>query len=146
MRDEIARQLDAKLPINPGGPSMPEDKRYVNQHGPVPAPPVTTLGVKHVEAARHIHLVALLLVGSLSLAAIATGIVALVLNSKGDTQLRLFGADLNTGNVGVACLGIGLISVVLVVRRVLKSVESLAALPSDRSAVTTRRGKRRQRK
>lgn len=93
-------------------------------------PPPTA--APHVEAARQVHLAALVLVGLLSLAAIATGIVALVLNSQGNTQFRFLGADLNTGSVGVACLGIGLISMVLIVRRVLKSVESLAALPPDR--------------
>lgn len=39
----------------------------------------------HVKAARQVHLATLVLVGLLSLAAIATGIVALVLNSKGNT-------------------------------------------------------------
>lgn len=99
----------------------------------------------HVVTARQVHLASLVFVGLLSLAAIATGIVALVLNSKGNTQFQLLGADLNTGNVGVACLGIGILSMVLIVRRVLKSVERLAALPPERSAARARSGRRRKR-
>jgi hypothetical protein len=116
-------------------------RQVVNEERPTEqeellAPPRAAI---HVEAARQVHLVALSLVGLLSLAAIATGVVALVLDSNGNTQFKFLGADLNTASVGVACLAIGLISLVLTVRRVLKSVETLAALPPDGFAIRTRR-------
>jgi hypothetical protein len=53
------------------------------------------------------------------------GVMLVYLGAKGTTTLTLFGQHLETASVGVSALFIGAVTVVLVLRRLLKSVERL---------------------
>jgi len=102
-------------------PATPYDPRYVH----------TGAGI-HVEAARPVHLTMLVVVGVLCLASIGAGAYAIYKGAVADTSFSFLGARLTTTHVGVALAGIGLIGLVLICRRILKSMEILAALPPDR--------------
>lgn len=67
------------------------------------------------------HGLVLWLVFFVSLAIIGAGIVALVLKATGTTQLHVAWFDMNTGNAGVACVGVGAVAFVMIAKAVLKS-------------------------
>ena len=52
------------------------------------------------------------------------GVVLVYLGAKGQTHIQIFGASLETADVGVACIFLAAVMVILVIRRLLKSVES----------------------
>ncbi len=90
---------------------------------PVASPAISPEG--HVAK---VHQTIVWVFGAITLAAIAAAIVSFALNSSGNTSLELFGQDLRTTSVGVACIGIAVIALLLTVRAVLKNIENLAAL------------------
>jgi hypothetical protein len=51
------------------------------------------------------------------------GVVLVYLGSTGDSQMRLFGQELTTTNVGISAIFIGSVSLVLLIRRVMKSLD-----------------------
>ena len=70
---------------------------------------------------------------NLSLVLLVAGIVAIVFNAYSETKpkFKFVGFDLTMGHVGVALVGIGLVTGYLTMRAVLRYLKELAALPSD---------------
>lgn len=64
----------------------------------------------------------------LSLAAIAAGVVALILNSAGTSKLDFKFATIDTSSTGVACIGIGILGGILSLRSVLRNVKEMEQL------------------
>ncbi len=87
----------------------------------------------HVRAASPLLILVLLVVGGIAFTCIAAAGVALYLSSTGRTDFLLLGMELSTGNVGVALTAIGVLTLFFTVRKLLKIVYSLAALPSQNS-------------
>ena len=58
------------------------------------------------------------------------GVVLVYLGAKGDTHMKLFGQSIDTANVGVASIFIGALTVILVIRRLLKSADRIDNHPS----------------
>ncbi len=88
-----------------------------------------------------IHGTIIWIVGILGLAAIGAGVVALVFDSRGATKLNLVGVGLDTSNVGVACIAIGLVIVWLAMRSVLRSMRDLAEIRANSAVGKSRRAK-----
>lgn len=53
------------------------------------------------------------------------GVILIYLGSTGDTEFSFFGQTLKSTNVGISAIFIGGVSLVLLVRRTLKSVDSI---------------------
>ena len=85
----------------------------------------------HVQVAEPTVRLVMICAAVLALTAVVAGVVALVLNATGHTQFDMFGARFNTGNVGVAMVSMGIVSLMLTLQSVLKTVRQLAALPPD---------------
>jgi hypothetical protein len=94
------------------------------------------MAAPHERAAAPIHILIVITVALLALVSIVAGIVAIVHGSTANTEFSLLGADLSTGDVGVALVGIGLLIAYFTSRGVLKSSRGLAALPLDKSRKT----------
>lgn len=86
----------------------------------------------HQLAALPLHFLIVAIFGLLALTSIGGGIYAIARDSESDTQLTILGAELSTGHVGVALVGIGFIITFFTIRAVLKNQRDLAALPLDR--------------
>ncbi len=86
----------------------------------------------HVEAARPVHKGMLRGILILGVGTLGVGGYAIFKGTSGDTSFDLFGAHLKTTNVGVALVGIGALCCLFAYRRLLQSVEKLAALPDER--------------
>jgi hypothetical protein len=56
------------------------------------------------------------------------GVTLVYLGATGNTELKLFGQTLSTGSTGVACIFIAAVTVLTVVRSVLKSFHHLIEL------------------
>jgi hypothetical protein len=85
-------------------------------------------GPADITAATPILKTVLYIMGSLSVLAIIGGIVTIIWNAHSPSEMILFGAKINTGHVGVAFTALGLISMVTVVRSVLKQLRKLAEI------------------
>jgi amino acid transporter len=94
------------------------------------------MAAPHERAAAPIHILIVITVALLALVSIVAGIVAIVHGSTANTEFSLLGADLSTGDVGVALVGIGLLIAYFTSRGVLKSCRGLAALSLDKSRKT----------
>ena len=90
---------------------------------------------KHVEAARPVHLIILLILGGMGAILLVGGIYLASVNKMANTKFNLFGNEFTSSSVGVAVAFIGVVMLVLTIRRVLKSVDYLSALPSDSNHV-----------
>ncbi len=55
------------------------------------------------------------------------GIVLVYLGAKGNSHIKLFGQSIETADVGVASIFIGAVTVVIVIRALLKSADRLSA-------------------
>src|SRR5579863_981737 len=64
------------------------------------------------------------------------GVILVYLGAKGDTHIKLFGQSVETASVGVASIFMGAVTVVLVLRRLLKSADDLAKLPGTAQALS----------
>lgn len=95
----------------------------------------------HMEAARALHILIVSIFGILALTCIGGGIYAIVVNSVSKTEIDIFGAQIRTGHVGVAFVGIGLVITFFTIRAVLTNLRELAELPLD--SPRTRRRKRK---
>jgi hypothetical protein len=85
----------------------------------------------HVRAGTPILSLIVIVFGLLSLVSLIGGIVAIVLNAYSETKFDFIGFRLSTGHVGVALVGIGLVTGYLTMRAVLKNLKELAALAPD---------------
>jgi hypothetical protein len=95
----------------------------------------------HMKAARALHILIVSIFGILALTCIGGGIYAIVVNSVSKTEIDIFGAQISTGHVGVALVGIGLVITFFTIRAVLTNLRELAELPLD-----SPRKRRRKRK
>jgi hypothetical protein len=93
---------------------------------------MTLRNLAHVQAARPVHLGILKSARALSFASLLGGAYATYKGTVGDTILDLFGAHLKTTHVGIAFMGIGLVTFLLSLRAILRSVERLAAIPPEK--------------
>lgn len=110
-----------------------------------PLPNTRFFEAGHQEAAEPVHLLIVVIFGILASMCIGAGIIAIIWNAVSKTEFKLFGAHLTTGRVGVAFVGIGLLTFLFIVRAVLKNQRDLAKLPPDVSeafAAKIDRGKR----
>lgn len=87
--------------------------------------------VDHQREAAKLHSLIVRIFGLLAFCCIVGGIIAIILNSKSETDFQIFGARFTTGDVGVALVGIGLLMTYFTVRAVLKSQKEIAALPVE---------------
>jgi hypothetical protein len=84
---------------------------------------------EHVLAARPLLLV--IAVGAMLFGAVIAGmgIILVYLGSTGRTDIHFFGQSFHSANVGIAAIFLGATVVVLVLTKLLKRVQELAALP-----------------
>ena len=85
----------------------------------------------HVKAASPILRLVAVISGLLSLILLGGGIYLAFADRMADTTFRLFGNDFSSTSVGVSMAFIGAVLAVLVLRRVLKSIDHLAGLPDQ---------------
>src|SRR5689334_7701109 len=62
----------------------------------------------------------------------ALGVVLVYLGATGDTHLKLFGQSVETASVGVASIFIGAVTVIVVLKWLLKSAEELSRRPTTK--------------
>ena len=89
---------------------------------------VPTLSPDHQRAALPLHIIIVLLFGVLALGCIGGGIYAIHRNSLSPTEFSFLGIHLNTGHVGVAFVGLGVVAALFTVRSVLRSQRDLGRL------------------
>lgn len=92
---------------------------------------VVVLAAMHQREAMPLHSRIITIFGLLSAMCVIGGIVGIIWNAVEKTKFSLFGMELTTGHVGVAFVGIGMVTALFTVRAVLKSQHDLAALPAD---------------
>jgi hypothetical protein len=56
------------------------------------------------------------------------GIILVYLGAKGDSHIKLFGQSIETADVGVASIFIGAVTVIVVIRALLKSADRLSQM------------------
>ena len=86
------------------------------------------VAVRQQRAPAPIHILIVLTCGLLALFSITGGIVAIGCGSKTNTEFSFLGAELSTGDVGIALIGIGLLITYFTTRTVLKSGRNQAAV------------------
>ena len=106
--------------------ALEENTQAIRDEPPAP------MARPHQHAALPLHFLIVAIFGLLALTSIGGGIYAITRDSESDTKLKILGAELSTGHVGVALVGIGFIITFFTVRAVLKNQHDLAALPSDK--------------
>lgn len=84
--------------------------------------------VRQQHGAAPINILIVLMCGLLALFSIAGGIVAIARDCKTITEFSLLGAELSTGDVGIALIGIALLITYFTTRSVLKSGRNRAAV------------------
>lgn len=89
---------------------------------------MTLYDIKHIQEARPIHTVILLLTGILSLVSCVGGIIAIFWNAFAPSEINMLGLHVSTGHVGVAFAALGVISMFLVSRSVLKNLSVLGKI------------------
>ena len=87
---------------------------------------------EHVREASPLLKLSLLLTAGLGFILLAGGIYLSAAGSMANTKFNLFGNEFASTSVGVSMAFIGVVMVVITFRRVLKALEKLAALPSDK--------------
>jgi len=92
---------------------------------------VANMALQHQKQAEPLHKLIVIFIFALSFLCIAGGIFAIFWNSVADTEFSLLGAELSTGHVGVAFMGIGIVTAFFTIKAVLKNQKDLAALPKD---------------
>ena len=85
---------------------------------------------EHIESAVPIFKLIIIVMGVLSGMSIGGGIIAIVWNSMAATKFNVFGVTLTTGHVGIAFIALGLVTMMFVVREIIKYVHKLATVPS----------------
>jgi uncharacterized membrane protein len=65
------------------------------------------------------------------LAAIGAGVFMVYVGSTGTSEVALFGQTINTTSVGVACVFLGIVALVLVVRSAFKALAMAIAAPPE---------------
>lgn len=86
---------------------------------------------RHVVVAAPILKMIVIVMGVLAGISLGGGIVAIIWNAFSPTQFDVLGVTLTTGHVGVAFAALGLVTMLFVIRAVLKYTHRLAALPND---------------
>jgi len=60
------------------------------------------------------------------------GVLLVYLGAKGETHIRMFGANLETADVGVACMFLAAVMVIVIFRSLFKSAESMKGRNASR--------------
>jgi hypothetical protein len=82
----------------------------------------------HLQAARPIHISILIILGLMGLILLAGGVYLGATEKLAQTNFTLFGNKFDSTSVGVAVAFVGVVMIVLVIRGVLRSVDTLARL------------------
>jgi uncharacterized membrane protein len=69
-----------------------------------------------------------------AIVAIFAGVFMVFLGSIGNSEIRLFGQEISTTNVGVACVFLGIVALIVVVRRAFTTLEKAIAAPSEKDS------------
>ena len=93
--------------------------------------PEKTRSVSHVRAAEPLLLLISVLGAFLGAILLLGGIYLAVSGSSADTKFSLFGNEFSSTSIGVSMTAIGTVLCVLTFRRVLSTIDKLAALPAD---------------
>ena len=64
-------------------------------------------------------------------AAIAAGVYMVYIGSSGTSVIDLFGQKISTTNVGVACVFLGIVAIVVVIRRAFGTLDKAIAAPRE---------------
>lgn len=83
---------------------------------------------KHIEKASPVIKLIIYIMGFLSALCIIGGLIGIIWNSYSPTQIKILGADISTGHVGVAFTALGIISMLFVSRSVLKHIHLLGQI------------------
>jgi hypothetical protein len=86
-------------------------------------------GIEHIHAARPVQRLALTITGAIVLMVVGAGVALVWVGATGHTELTLFGNTFKSETVGAVGIFCGAVIVILNVRRVMKSLERLGALP-----------------
>jgi hypothetical protein len=108
---------------------MPDQSKLENVGKTLTAPSTIAYCIEHVRVARPVHMGVLVVVCVLALAAIGGGCYAIYRGAAADSEFDLLGAHIKTTHVGVAFVALGIVMVLFTLRRLMQSVERLAALP-----------------
>jgi uncharacterized membrane protein YidH (DUF202 family) len=87
-----------------------------------------TLSPRHIKASEPILKMTLWVVCIVGVAAIAAGAFAIYRNSLAQTEFNFLGLTMTTGHVGVALVGLGVAALILIIRRMFKTLEVLGGL------------------
>lgn len=87
----------------------------------------------HVEAASGLLSLILYVAAFLGITLLTGGIYLAFSDKLANTSFRLLGNDFTSTSVGVSMAFIGAVLAILVIRRVLASIDHLAALPVDQA-------------
>jgi hypothetical protein len=95
--------------------------------------------VSHIKAARPVHRQALSITVVIGLMIVGAGVALVWVGASGHTELTLFGNTFKSETVGAVGIFCGAVLLILNVRRVMRSVERLGALPDDRAPPRAKR-------
>lgn len=84
------------------------------------------LSPEDVRAAKPILSLAIVMSGILAALMIAAGTVAIIWRSQAASDISVLGIHITTGDVGVALVGLGAITAIVVIRRALQVVGQIA--------------------
>lgn len=85
----------------------------------------------HILAAIPLLKGALLVAMIIGLAVVIAGCVLVYLGATGHTEMDLFGTKVSTGSVGVVGIVCGTVAAIMITRRMMRTIEKLAALPKE---------------
>ncbi|WP_406269208.1 hypothetical protein OHT93_15905 [Streptomyces sp. NBC_00191] len=85
-----------------------------------------------VEASRSIYLVVIVACVTVVLGITAAAIYFVSSGATGDTLLKLFGQRFESANVGIAAIFVGGVVLVMVIRRIMRSLDHTVATESAR--------------
>jgi uncharacterized membrane protein YgaE (UPF0421/DUF939 family) len=94
--------------------------------------PPRQASVRHIRVAQPILTLITLLTGLLGATLLIGGIYIAAHGQIADTTFTLLGNEFSSKSVGVALAFVGSILVISLLRRVLRALETLAALPKDK--------------
>lgn len=55
------------------------------------------------------------------------GVILVLYGDRGESTLNLFGQDIRTGSVGVACVAVGAIALVMLIRTIVRTMGQMSA-------------------
>ena len=100
---------------------------------PHPERPTPPCSAAHILVASSLLKLIAILGGVLGAMLLLGGIYLAFVKSVADTKFNLFGNEFSSTSIGVSMAFIGSVLVIMTFRRVLRSIDYLAALPEDKT-------------